>query len=93
MDPGMRIDLQNTVTHNFYFLFSDRFSGRNDLTVQICQADFIVIDQIKSTDSASCQCFCCITADTAQSENCNSRICQAFHCLFSIKKLCSRKLI
>ena len=66
------IYLQNTLTHNIYFVFSDRFSRCDKLAVKICKADFIVIYQIYLLHSAADKCINSITADSAYTKDCHS---------------------
>ena len=88
----VRIDIQNPLLHHFRFIFSDCLMGRDDLTVQICQAHLIVIDQIKCTNPASCQRLADITTHASDSKHGNAGIMQLLHCIFSKQQLCSRKL-
>ena len=87
------IDVKNPLLHHVYFIFSNAASCRNNLTVDIGQADFIVVHQHKMADTASCQRLHGIAAHAADTENGNGRIRQKIHALLTQQKLCSGKLI
>lgn len=42
-----RIDIQNAFFHYVYFIFSDTASRRNNLTVDVGEADLIIVYQHK----------------------------------------------
>ena len=54
-----------------------------DLTVDICQADKIVIDEDKVSHTGTCKTFCHKRADTAHAENRHGTLCQLIHSFFS----------
>ena len=87
------IDLLHAVAHHLCLIFSHRFSGGNDLPVQIGQADLIIINQIKASNAAAHKRLADIAADSANAEHCHSCLLQFLHGLFSQQKLCPRKLI
>ena len=82
MDHGIRVDLQNPLFCHVYFIFSDGFASCNDLSVQIRQTNFIVIDQVKGSNAASGKRFYRIPADAANAKHSNSCIFQTFHSVF-----------
>ena len=63
--------------HHFCLIFSNSLSCRNDLTVQVRQTYFIIIDQIKCTYAASHQCLADVTAHATDSKYRNSGIRQS----------------
>ena len=65
--------------HDIHLVFTDGLPGSDDLTVNIRQADLIVIDQVKSSHTAACQSLHHITADTSDAEDSNSCAVQALH--------------
>ena len=79
----IRIDLKDTVSCNIYLIFTNSFSGCVNLTIDICQTYFIVIDQIQCSNTASYQSLYCISANAANSKYSNSGILQFLHSFFS----------
>ena len=79
LDLGIWIDIQDPVAHDFRLILSNCLSRRDDLAVDICQADLIIVHQHKGTDSASRQCLRHISADSADSEDRNLRLRKAVH--------------
>ena len=66
---SIRINAVNTFSHNLYFRLADSFCCSNNLTVQIGYSYIVIVDKIESADSAACQCFNGIAADTADAED------------------------
>ena len=95
MDPDIRIgiDLFDARRHDLCLILPDRFPRRNDLPVQVRQADLVIVDQVKCADAAADKCLADIAADTADAEYCNTRFCELLHIFLPEQKLCSRKLI
>ena len=83
MDHRMGINLQNPFFHNVCFILANRFSGSNDLAVQICQTHFVIVNQINCTHSAPCQSLCRISSHTSDTKNCHSGLFQPFHGIFT----------
>ena len=79
----LRVDVQNTFFHNVYLVFANCTSGRNDLSVEICQTYFVIIDQVNCSDSASYKCLDSITANSADSKYGNMGAGQFLHRLFA----------
>ena len=77
------VDVEDAVFHNIDFVFADSASGGDDLTVQVGEADFVIIDQIKFTNSTSHKCLYGITADSTDSKNGNSGVRQFLHGFFT----------
>ena len=73
-----------------FILPNGRMKG-NQLTIDIGQADGVMVHKIHGTDAAAGQGFCHITAHTAQTEHCNPGILQFFHCIRAQYKLGSGK--
>ena len=91
MYPYIRIgiDLSDALCHDLCLILPDRFPRCDDLPVQVCQADFIIVDQVKCADAAADKRLADIAADTADTEHCNTRCCKLFHIILSEQKLCS----
>ena len=83
IDFCLWVDVEDTVFHDIDFVFSNGASGGNDLTVQVGEADFVVVDQVKFTNSTSYKCLYGITADSTDSKNGNSGVCQFLHGFFT----------
>ncbi len=60
-------------------VFADRAPRCKHLTVEICQADSVVVDQIERADPAACECFHNAAADAADSENSHPAAGDDFH--------------
>ena len=65
--------------HDIHLVFADGLPRGNDLTINIRQADLIVIDQVKGSHATARQSLHHITADTADAKDSNSCIVQALH--------------
>ena len=87
------VDIEDSLGHHVHFEFSDSFPRSNELTVQICEADHIIIDDIECTDTGSCQRFNREAAHTADSEDCDTAPRELLHRRPAKQQLCSRKLI
>ena len=85
-NPASRIDIQDAGFCHFGFQHSNGTVRRNDLAVDVCHADHIVVDQIQRTDSGPRERFDNIAADTAKPEHRNMRLCQALQCRPAIQQ-------
>ena len=77
----IRIDVQDTLLHDFRLIFSDRLSCGNDLAVQVRQTDLVIVDQVKGAHAAAHQSLTDISAHAADTKYRHSRIRQPFHCI------------
>ena len=66
---SVRVDFQDPVTHDLRLVLSDGLSRRDDLAVDVREADLIVIHQHKRADSAPRQRFSHISADSADTKD------------------------
>ena len=48
---GIGINLQDAIPHDLCLIFSDGLSGSDDLSVDIGQADLIIIYQVEGADA------------------------------------------
>ena len=83
IDLCLWVDVKDAVPHDIDFIFTNGASGCNDLTVQIGEADFVIVDQIQFTNSTSHKCLYGITANSADSKNGNPGVCQFLHSFFT----------
>ena len=79
----MGIDVQDPVSGHIHLVFSNGTAGCENLTVNVGQTYFVIIDQIKSAHTASGKSLHRISADTAYTEHSNSGIRQSLHIIFS----------
>ena len=93
VDHGIGVDLQNAVTGDLDLVLAHGFAGRQNLAVDVGQADLIVIDEVQRTDAAAGQGFDRIAADTADAEHGHPGFVQFFHGLVAKQQFRSRKLI
>ena len=77
------IDVENPLHRHIYLILPHGAARRQNLAVDICQANAVIIDQIKLSDSAARQCLHCITADPADTEYCHPAVRQLFDSFFS----------
>jgi len=87
VDNRGRVNVRDTVPCGVDLVSADGFMRRDNLPVQVCQADFIVVEKVQRPDAASCQGFDSIPADAADAENGDARPKQLFHPVFAEKKL------
>ena len=66
---ALRCDVADAFFGEIHLVFSHRRMKGEDLTVQVAQADAVVIDQINCTDPASGESFRSIAAYAAESED------------------------
>ena len=79
----IRIDFEHALFHNFCFIFTNRLSCCDDLTIQIRQTYLVIIDQIKISYACPDQCLTDVSAHTTDSKHCHTGIFQPVHRLFS----------
>ena len=77
------INLKDTTLHHFCFVFANCISRRNNLAIQITHAYFIIINQIKLSDSASHKRFTYISTDTTNTKHGNAGAFQLVHCFLT----------
>ena len=71
MNGGVRIDLQNPLSHHIDLIFSKAGMGRNNLTVYIRNTNCVIINYINILDSTSYQGFNNITTNASNAKYCN----------------------
>ena len=79
----VRVDVLHPLHHHICLIFSNGAAGGNDLPVQICQAHFVVVNEIKSPHTATHQRLAHITAHTADAKHGHPGMGQLLHGLFS----------
>lgn len=70
------IDFEHALFHNFCFIFPNRLSCCDNLTVQICQTYFIIVNQIECAYACPNQCFTDVSSHAADSKHCHTGIFQ-----------------
>ena len=58
---------------SFHLAPPHRIHGRDDLSVQVGESYFIIIDQVQRPDTAAGQCLYDVTSDAADAEDGHSR--------------------
>lgn len=86
---GIGVDARNTFGHDFNLRLADSIKGSDNLTVEIGESNGIVINEVKAADTAAGECFNCITAYTADTENSDMGILQTRNCLAAEEQLCT----
>ena len=82
-DFRLRINGQDPFFHHIHFVPAQRSVGRNDLPVQVREADHIVIHQFQMADAAAGQGFRHVAAHSPDAENADTGGSQLFHIFFS----------
>ena len=80
IDDRIGIDLMNPFRGYIHFVFADRFSCCIYLTVNIGQADPVIVDKIHRSHAGAYKRLHSITAYTAYAEYCDTGSSQFFHC-------------
>ena len=64
----------DTLLGDIDLILADRFPGRNDLAVQVRQADLVIVDEVKCADTTACQCLDGLAAHAADAEHSHARV-------------------
>ena len=80
---AVRVDVENAVTHDLRLIFSHGAARCDDLTVQIGEADLIIVDQIDGSHTASHQRLYGVASHTTNTKNSDPRTREPLHSLFS----------
>jgi hypothetical protein len=68
LDDGSRIDVEDPFSHHLDFRTANRRMSRNELPVDIREANLVVVDKDKMPNPATGKAFCHERADTADAE-------------------------
>lgn len=79
------LTLSGQILNDLCLIFSDGLSGSDDLSVDIGQADLIIIYQVEGADAGPGQSLAHITAHTADAKHSNLSTCQLFPASFPNK--------
>ena len=93
MDPGMRIDLQNTLLHDLGLVLAYGLPGGDNLAVQIRQTHLVVVDEVERAHTAARKRLYRVAAHAADAEDRHTGLVQFFHGLVAKQQFGSRKLI
>ena len=85
LDVG--VDIVDALFRYIHLILPYRAAGGDDLTVEVGQADLIVIDQIQCAHAAACQCLHRIAAHAADAKHCHPGVVQLFHSLCTQQQL------
>ena len=89
----LRIDGEHAPPHDLCLLLSHRIPVRYNLPIQICDTDFVIVNQIKGTHAAADQRFADISAHTTYTEHRHSGLRQFLDSFLSQQPSRSCKLI
>ncbi len=73
------VDIPHSLCSNIDLWHADGRMGRDDLAVDVCEADFVLIDQIERADAGSRQSLDRVAAYAADPEYRYARVLQFFH--------------
>ena len=90
---GVRVDVFNALGRNIHLVLTDRLARRVDLAVDVCQADFVVVDEVERAYTAARKRLYRVAAHAADTENGYARILQHLHGVTAIDQLRSGKLV
>ena len=85
LDVG--VDIVDALFRYIHLILPYRAAGGDDLTVEVGQADLIVIDQIQCAHAAACQRLHRIAAHAADAKHCHPGVVQLFHSLCTQQQL------
>ena len=80
---AVRVDVENAVTHDLRLIFSHGAARCDDLTVQVGEADLVIVDQIDGSHTAPHQRLHGVASHTANAKNSDPRTREPLHSLFS----------
>ena len=75
----MRSDVRDALRHHFRLVSADGLPRRDDLPVQVRDADHISVHELERPDAAPRQRFRHIPADAADAKNHNPAVPEPFH--------------
>lgn len=78
-DIGLRIDVEHAVAHDVGLVLPDGLPRGDDLTVDVRQADLVVVNEVKGADAAADKGLAGIAADAANAEDRHARVLQGLH--------------
>ena len=78
-DIGLRIDVEHAVAHDVGLVLPDGLPCGDDLTVDVRQADLVVVNEVKGADAAADKGLAGIAADAADAEDRHACVLQGLH--------------
>ena len=93
MDDAVRVDVMDALRHHLGFIAPDALVGGDDLTVDVREADGIVIHEVDRADTGAREGLGCETADATDTEDDDAGLLQNLHGFRSQQETGSRKLI
>ena len=87
MYDGVRVDVKDSLFGHIHLVLPHGFPRCEDLAVDVCEADLIVVDQIQRADAAARQSLRRIAAHAADPKHGHTGMIQLFHGLRAEEKL------
>ena len=86
-DLDVGVDVMDALFRHIHLVLAHRLAGGHDLTVQVGQADLVVIDEVQRTHTAAGQRLDGIAAHAADAKHCHTGTVQLFHCFLAQQQL------
>lgn len=70
---GGRVDGGHSCRGDVHLVLPDRFGGGDNLSIDVREGHFVVVNEVEGADTAACKSFHRVTADTSHAENSHPR--------------------